>query len=466
MGRPDPQIREAMLAHLRQNYPSMCRHWFDDIEPLDLSGGTLRLLVRETVQLRYLQKCCIEQFKDAAQVATGRLLAVRFVGEDDLGEDGRLIPNNERAPRAKAERSSHSEPGDDDDMLISPDFCFENFVIGQGNRLAHAAAVAVSQKPGKAYNPFFIHGGVGLGKTHLIQAICQAALRANPRTRLYYISCNGFMTQFLDSVQAGQMHEFRHRFRNVDLLVLDDIHDLAKRERTQEEFFHTFNALHQAGKQIVLSSDAAPVEIPDLEERLVSRFNSGLVARIEKPCYEMRVAIVKKKAALRNIVIPDDVAAYIAARIDTNIRELEGAITNLQGLSLVDNCPIDLDLAKQAIGDQSLGGGTPTPSIQSILDAITEYYDVRLTDLLSKRRHKSIARPRQIGMWLARKHTRYSLEEIGSYFGGRDHTTVLHAIRAVDSRCGFDSGLAREVLSIEQRLSNGEPLMPEVAESI
>src|SRR5262245_32276338 len=238
MGRPDPRVRDAMIAHLRQHHPSMCRHWFEDIEPLELANGTLRLLVREAVQLKYLQRCCIDQFTEAAQVATGRLLGVRFVGEDELGEDGRYAPPNgshgaQTRPAAAARRDVGPLAADDE-MLISPDYSFENFVIGPGNRLAHAAAIAVSEKPGKAYNPFFIHGGVGLGKTHLLQAICQASMRINPSMRIYYISCNSFMNQFVDSVQAGLMTEFRHRFRNVDLLVVDDIHDLSKRDRTQE----------------------------------------------------------------------------------------------------------------------------------------------------------------------------------------------------------------------------------------
>ncbi len=459
MGRVDPQIRDAMLAHLRKNHPTICRHWFDDIEPLEISGGALKLLVREPVQLKYLQRCCVEPFREAAQAITGHLLAVRFVGESDLGDDGRLLE-----PMPRPGRVVEVMPGPeisplsaDDDMLISPDYSFANFVVGPGNRLAHAAAFACAQKPGKAYNPFFIHGGVGLGKTHLLQAICQAAMRNNPHMRIYYISCNGFMTQFLDSVQAGVMTEFRHRFRNVDLLVVDDIHDLSTRNRTQEEFFHTFNSLYQTGKQIVLSSDAAPSEIPSLEDRLISRFNCGLVARIEKPCYETRVAIVKSKAAMRNVEMPDDVACYIASRIDSNIRELEGAIIKVQGISMVENRPIDVELAKIAVGDHVGAGNTPMLTIQNILEAVSGFYDVRLAELLSKRRNKSIARPRQIGMWLARKYTRYSLVEIGSYFGGRDHTTVMHAIKTVDERRSEDANLDREVSGIEDRLTNGHP---------
>ena len=454
MGRPDPHTRDAINAHLRSNHPSMCRHWFDDIEPLEISGGTLRLLVKEPVQLKYLQRCCVNQFTEAAQSVTGRLLAVRFVGDADLVESHPSSRDDSIKPESVNESSTdRGLLSSDDDMLISPDYSFDNFVVGPGNHLAHAASYAVAQKPGRAYNPLFIHGGVGLGKTHLLQAICQLAMRHNPSMRIYYVSCNGFMTQFLDAVQAGLMAQFRHRFRNVDILVIDDIHDLSKRDRTQEEFFHTFNSLYQTGRQIILSSDALPNEIPDLEERLTSRFNCGLVARIEKPCYETRVEIVKNKSSLRNLALPDDVASYIAAKIDSNIRELEGAITKIQGLALISNAPVNLELAKQAIGETTSSTQSANPSIQEIIDAITGYYDVKLTDLLSKRRHKSIALPRQIGMWLARKHTRFSLEEIGSYFGGRDHTTVMHAIRMIDSKRECDNTLDLDVTRLEDQIS-------------
>ncbi len=460
MGRPDPHLKDAIHAHLRKNYPSLCRHWFDDIEPLEISGGTLKLLVRESVQLKYLKRCCVEQFKDAAQAVTGRLLAVRFVGEGELTDEaplsmasdgvaGRIHAGSSRGGTAVMPEHKLAY---DEDMLLSPDYSFGNFIIGPGNRLAHAAAIAVAAKPGRAYNPFFIHAGVGLGKTHLLQAICQTAMRSYPTLQIYYTSCEGFMTQFLDAVQAGNMAEFRHRFREVDILVIDDIHDLSKRDRTQEEFFHTFNCLYQAGRQIVLSSDAPPNEIPDLEERLTSRFNCGLVARIDKPSFETRVEIVKSKALMRGLELSDDVAAYIAAKIDSNIRELEGALISVQSTAMINGTPIDMDLAKHAIGEQVTTGGSQHPSIQQIIEAITHFYDVKLTDLLSKRRQKSIALPRQVGMWLARKHTRYSLEEIGGYFGGRDHTTVMHAIKAINSKREGDSGIDHDVSRLEQQL--------------
>ena len=248
------------------------------------------------------------------------------------------------------------------------------------------------------------------------------------------------------------MSMFRFRYRQVDVLVIDDIHFLAGRDRTQEEFFHTFNTLYQGHKQIILSADCPPSEIPELEERLVSRFNWGLVARIEKPCYETRVAILQKKARMRGLQLPDDVICYIAAKIENNTRELEGAITKIQGMGLLNEGRIDMDLAKAALGD-SASPEQKRITIQQILDAVTKYYNVRLSDLQSKKRHKSIAFPRQVCMFLARRHTRYSLEEIGGYFGGRDHTTVLHAIRTVDHDTKEDPEVAKQLTHIENQLA-------------
>jgi chromosomal replication initiator protein len=452
MSKPDPELRRALISHLRSNHPDMCRAWFDDIEPVDLANGVLRLCVREPVQLRYLQRCCVDPFTEAAQSATGLLVAVRFVSPEDTEAD-RVASNGSSSRPA----TSNSTSGDGIDlaaeqMVLSPDYVFDNFIVGPGNRLALMAANAVSEKPGRAYNPYFIHGGVGLGKTHLLQAICQRILRDRPDANICFISCSTFMDLFHECVKAGRMQDFRHHFRTADVLVIDDIHFLSKHEQSQEEFFHTFNALYQSGRQIVLSSDAAPSEIPDLEERLTSRFNCGLVARIERPCYETRVAIIKSKADLHDLDIPDDVPAYIAARLDTNIRELEGALTKIRGFALAEGRPITLELAKRALADdlaRSSNDETAAPSIQAIIDSVTRYYDVKLTDLLSKRRHKSITVPRQICMWLARRHTRFSLEEIGSYFGGRDHTTVMHAIRAINRRRDEDSTFSDDIERLE-----------------
>ena len=442
----DTYMVGEVLGYLRQRFPETCRHWFEEIECVGNEDGVVRFFVHEDVQLKYLNRCCVKEFTEAAGRVFGGDVSIEFTNERGVDAS-----HGDAGPR-ETTLGGFTQSGFEDDMLLSQNHTFDNFVVGPDNRLAHAASIAVAKKPAQAYNPFFIHGGVGLGKTHLLQAICRHSMEMHPSMRIYYTSCNGFMTQFLDAVQEGQLSSFRHRFRSYDLLVIDDIHDLSKRETSQEEFFHTFNSLYQAGRQIVLSSDAPPNEIPDLEERLISRFNCGLVANIDRPCYETRVAILKSKAKLRMIDLPDDVSSYIAAKIDTNIREMEGAITKLQGLSLVNDSPINLSLAKKAIGQRIVSQGVTQMSIQGIIETITTYYDLKLADLLSKRRNKSIALPRQIGMYLARKHTRFSLEEIGGYFGGRDHTTVMHAVRTIDLKRGEDSSLDKDLLRLEESL--------------
>jgi chromosomal replication initiator protein len=485
MTDPDRQIWDGMLAHLRAHYPTICRQWFEELEPLGVAGGALQMRTHSPLHRDYLRRQCSEPFNDAARTVSGRLLSVRFLGPDDEPskvaptkrppEPRRAIPippvttnhTPASAPQVvepkplsavvttrvepRPEPVQPREPHRYESLVVNPDYSFENFVVGPGNRLAHAAALAVAGNPGRSYNPFFVHGGVGLGKTHLLQAVCLKIVEANPRTVLYYTSCEGFVTQYFESVADNQMADFRHRFRDVDVLVIDDIHFLTKRDRSQEEFFHTFNALHQANKQIILSSDAPPEEIPDLEERLVSRFKSGLVAKIEPPCYETRVAILKTKARLRGLALPDDVACFIAQRIDTNIRELEGAVVKLQITASVEKQPITMELAKNALGEAPPPvSGEPT--IQNIIVAVTEFYSIRLADLQSKHRQRSIALPRQVCMYLARRCTRHSLEEIGGFFGGRDHTTVMHALRTIDAKRSEDGDFDLVVRSLEEKV--------------
>ncbi|MFO0835247.1 MAG: chromosomal replication initiator protein DnaA [Phycisphaerales bacterium] len=510
MTDPDRKIWEGMLSHLRATNPSICRQWFGDLEPLGVASGALVVRVHSPVHRDYLKSRCADAFNDAARTASGRLLAVRFIspgeessdlpGRDGTGRDssGRRsaareikaepsrpaprieppdatpadVPSNngaeshQRNSAADTATNASQAPASDppgeratsvvrrDALVINPDYAFENFVIGPENRLAHAAAVAVGDNPAKSYNPLFIHGGVGLGKTHLLQAICLRILENRPNASLYYISCESFMTQFMEAVQSGEMTNFRHCFRDVDVLVVDDIHFLAKRDRTQEEFFHTFNTLYQASKQIVLSSDAPPGEIPDLEQRLVSRFKWGLVAKVEPPCYDTRVQILKSKARIRGLDLPDDVACYIAERISANIRELEGAITTLQIRASLDARPIDLTLAKSAMGD-SAPAHQSAISIHTIIDAVTDFYHVKVTDLQSKRRQRSVAQPRQVCMYLARRLTRLSLEEIGGYFGGRDHTTVMHAVKIVETRREADAEFDGVLDGFESSLKPG-----------
>ena len=427
----DTQTWNRIVDRVRTLHPALHRVWFEEIVPRQLTNGVIQATVPNIAQLNFCQGQLQTPFTHAAQEITGRLVAVSF--------------NCENLPRGGVFTDT------DGPLPLNPDYTFDQFVAGPSNRLAHAASFAVSEQPGRSYNPLFIHGGVGLGKSHLLQAISQKMLERDPDARILYLSCDSFVNQFINSVSNGTMNDFRNRYRNVDMLVIDDVQFLAGHDRTQEEFFHTFNALHQHNKQIVLSADCAPSEIAKLEERLVSRFNWGLVARVEKPCYETRVAILRKKAQMRGLVMPDDVICYIAARIDNNTRELEGAITKLQGQSMLGGGAIDMDLAKAALGEGDVSREKRV-TIQQILDAVIKYYNLKLSDLQSKKRNQSIAFPRQICMFLARKHTRYSLEEIGGYFGGRDHTTVLHGVRAIDRAMKVDRDVHQQVTQIDSTL--------------
>ncbi len=455
MDSSDRDIWPDILAYMRRHHPGICRHWFDEIEPLGMADGAFRARVSPESHQRYLMRECGDAFDEAVQAVTGRLVTVRF----ELPEAFEARATKGAAPSAAlangsgvgAVTPSRRAAGSDSELFLSPDYTFDNFIIGPENRMAHAAAQAVCAQPGKLYNPLFIHGGVGLGKTHLLQAVCHRLLQDDPSAVLHYTSCEGFITAFVDAVKSGQMHEFRERFRSVDILVIDDIHFLATRDSSQEEFFHTFNALYQHEKQIVLSSDAPPAEIPDLEARLVSRFQCGLVVHVSAPCFDTRMQIVLQKAKLRGLEMPEEAARFIAARGFSNIRELEGALGQVQLRSTADQCGITVELAREALGEaEEKPAGEVT--ITSIIDSVVDYYSVKLTDLQSKRRHKSIAHPRQVCMYLARKHTRYSLEEIGGYFGGRDHTTVMHAVRTIDHRRSHDPDLSRVIDVLEERV--------------
>jgi len=460
----DDALWRDMMDYLRRRHSSICRRWFEDLKLVSLESGLLQVLTPNGTHRKYLQTHCREQFQEAAQAITGNLVSVNFVDVDSAeqpkpkhpggnGEEQHIAAEPTPAPRRAAAPSDDEEIDLSlEEIVLSPDYSFENFVTGPENHLAHAASIAVGNNPGTAYNPLFIHGGVGLGKTHLLQAICLAILEKQADMQICYLSCDAFVNQFLDCVQRGQMRQFRHRYRHVDLLVIDDIHFLADRERTQEEFFHTFNELYQQNKQIVISSDSPPSEIPQLEERLVSRFQWGLVAHISRPSYETRVAIVKAKSRLRDLEMPEDVTAYIATKIDSNARELEGAITTVQGHAALQQREINLVLAQEALGEPAFESRQSQVTLQHIIDAVTAFYNVKLSDLQSKKRHKSITGPRQVCMYLARKRTRYSLEEIGAYFGGRDHTTVMHSIKTVEQRMANDNVHQRQIEQLDEQI--------------
>lgn len=502
MPQLDPTLWRDMMEYLRERHAPICRQWFERIEPIRLASGLLEIHTPNVVHQTYLQNKCRAQFTEAAQQVTGQLVAVRFVHErsksrpvadaDDPpvppadppvagaaeadspapapahqgaqtarrlngkpGPAARPALASTTAPRAQP-RPIPTPPGvaglGEDAMLISPDNSFDTFVPGPNNDLAYACCLSVAKDPAKDYNPLFLHSGVGLGKTHLLQAICQHLLDANPEMNILYVSCDAFMNQFLQCVQSGQMKDFRTRYRHVDMLVIDDIHFLGNRERSQEEFFHTFNELYQSNRQIVLSSDAPPHEIPNLEDRLVSRFQWGMVAMLTPPTFETRVGILKAKAQLRQVAMPDEVAELIASKLDSNARELEGAITAIQAHAALHGKTIDLALAREALGEPQIEPQSNQATLQTIIETVTHFYGIKLSDLQSRRRHKSVTEPRQVCMFLARKKTRFSLEEIGGYFGGRDHTTVMHSVRIVDERMGKDDDFASQVELLDHRV--------------
>jgi len=330
-------------------------------------------------------------------------------------------------------------------------YTFDNFIIGPSNSVAHASARAVAQNPGRAYNPLFIHGSVGLGKTHLLHAVCHEFLQRFPGDRVCFLSCEEFTNEFVRSLQRNDVDSFRGRFRNVHLLVIDDIHFLKGKERTQEEFFHTFNGLYQSNRQIVLSSDAAPNEIPTLEDRLVSRFTWGLVSQLEQPEMETRMAIVRRKAELMHIDVSNEVVEFIATNFRNNIRELEGALLSSKAYADVVGAPISLAVAGEAL-KQNLQPAGMGVTIDKITQLVCDRYQVRLSDLRSKRRGRSVSEPRQVIMFIARKLTNLSLQEVGDHFGGRDHSTVLYAVRQVENRYRTDPAFAASMERMVDRL--------------
>ena len=338
---------------------------------------------------------------------------------------------DERAPAPAQPSASTPDHG------LNSKFTFDRFVVGPSNRFAHAASLAVAESPAKAYNPLFIYGGVGLGKTHLMQAIGQAIRQRWPSRRIVYISSEQFTNELIAAIQTRTTIRFRDRYRTVDVLLVDDIHFIAEKEATQEEFFHTFNALYDAHKQIVMSSDRSPKEIAGLEERLVSRFEWGLVTDIQPPDLETRIAILRKKAEEAGIEVPDDVTGFIAQQISSNIRELEGALIRVTAYCHLFNQPLSLVVAQEVLRDMVREVGARI-TLEDIQRRVADYFQVGLAEICGARRQRSILYPRQVAMFLCRRLTEASLPEIGRAFGGRDHTTVLHAVEKIEQEIAQD----------------------------
>ncbi|WP_225049309.1 chromosomal replication initiator protein DnaA [Lacticaseibacillus kribbianus] len=337
---------------------------------------------------------------------------------------------------------------------LNSKYTFETFVTGKGNQMAHAAALVVSEEPGKLYNPLFLYGGVGLGKTHLMQAIGHQLLAYHPEANVKYVTSEAFTNDFINALRTNGTEQFRQEYRNVDLLLVDDIQFLGNKEQTQEEFFHTFNALYEDKKQIVLTSDRLPNEIPKLEERLVSRFKWGLSVDVTPPDLETRIAILRNKANAEQLVIPDDTLSYIAGQIDSNVRELEGALVRVQAFAAMNRADITTSLAADALKSLKIDDKDAALSINHIQDVVAKYYHITISDLKGKKRVKQIVMPRQIAMYLAREMTENSLPKIGSEFGGKDHTTVIHAHEKITAELSADPELKSQVIELKNRLKN------------
>ncbi len=337
----------------------------------------------------------------------------------------------------------------DNTVHIKKNYNFDNFLVGTCNRLAHAAALAVSESPGTAYNPLFIHGPVGLGKTHLLHAIFLHLQAKGYKT--LYLPCEGFVNNYISTIKTGDWNSFRNKYRQIDVLLIDDVHFLANSQSSREEFFHTFNALYTQQKQIVLSSDCPPEEIPTIEERLISRFRWGLITRVDPPDFETSVAIIQKKTALLNMEVSNEVACYLAESAISSIREIEGTLTNIHKHAKMNETKIDLNLVKQIV--KELTKQKSYIGIEDILNAVTNHFNVSLSQLHSKRKHKSITLPRQVAMHLARKLTNLSLGEIGGYMGGRDHTTVMHADDKIKKLKSTDRNISATLRKLEKLLT-------------
>ncbi len=375
------------------------------------------------------------------------------VGEDTTRAAVPAPPAMSSPAARRPVRQSSPKPSDGPDLVLNRKYTFDNFVVGPSNQFAHAAARAVADKPAASYNPLFLHSYVGLGKTHLLQAIChQARQTSGKQPNVLYLSSETFMNEFIASVGKGELDRFRYRYRNADILLIDDIHLLANKERTQEEFFNTFNTLYNADRQIVLSSDSPPDEIPSLRERLVSRFKWGLVAEIRPPGFETRLAILRHKANALSISVPEDVLSFLAETVDTNIRELEGAITKTTGYAQLTGQTICLDLAHQALGLGPRDATQQVTGIERIVNVVCKHYAVTLADILGRKRTQSITLPRQVAMFLARRLTPHSLEELGEYFGKRDHTTVLYGVDKIRNKAKEDPRFQQLLHDLEARI--------------
>jgi len=411
-----------------QNYET----WIKPVELVSVDGNNIVLGVPN----KFFREWLADHYHDIITRSLSESLKVQDIIISFKVTNGRGDRNDEpedlkaepvpAAPEVKAVGPRHR-------YQLNPKYTFSSFVVGPSNQFAHAAAMAVAENPGRAYNPLFIYGGVGLGKTHLLNAICSDIQQRDGRAKVMFLTSEEFTNELISAIHHNRMNDFRNKYRSADVLVIDDIQFIAGKERTQEEFFHTFNTLHEEFKQIVLSSDRVPKEMPDMEERLRSRFEWGLIADIQSPDLETKAAIVESKARSEGIEIPNEVAMFIATNIKSNIRELEGSLIRLGAYASLTGLSIDLNLARQVLKDV-ITERDRTMSLEQIIKLVSDNFNIKVSDIKSKRRTRNLVEPRQIAMYICHRVAGASLPEVGKAFGGKDHTTVLHACRQVDGR--------------------------------
>jgi chromosomal replication initiator protein len=425
--------------------------WLKATQAHSLKGDQLIIIAPNEFARDWLESRYLSLISETIYDLTGSELTIKFIiPQNQSPEDLDL----ELAFQKTKQFEQNIQTGENHHSMLNPKYTFDSFVIGAGNRFAHAASLAVAEAPAKAYNPLFIYGGVGLGKTHLMHAIGHYIVDHNPNAKVAYLSSEKFTNEFINSIRDNKTVEFRNRYRNIDILLIDDIQFLAGKEQTQEEFFHTFNSLHEESKQIVISSDRPPKEIPTLEDRLRSRFEWGLITDITPPDLETRIAILRKKAKAENLDIPNDVMVYIANQIDTNIRELEGALIRVVAYSSLVNQDMNAELATEALKDIIPNQRPKIITILRIQQIVSDHFGLKLEEFKAKKRTKAVAFPRQIAMYLSRELTDASLPKIGEEFGGRDHTTVIHAQDKVKKSIQADVQLQKTIQNLIETIKN------------
>ena len=438
---------ETAKSELRNTLPRAdYETWISSLQPLTILEGKILVLEAPSVLTEaWVNSNYAEMLRRQLTLVAGRNMDYRLTASVDAAREVTPAP----APVARASRQATASPA----PAIKATNTFDNFIVGPENEMAHGASLAVAKEPGHYYNPLFIHGPTGLGKTHLMHAIAHSVYAANPQARIAYISSETFTNDFIQALQSGSVASFRRRYRELDLLLIDDIHFLAGKESTQDEFFHTFNELHNNHKQVVLTSDRPASEIAKLQERLVSRFQWGMVCSIQAPGLETRIAILRKKAAARGLDLQPEIAEFIASRIARNVRNLEGAVTRIVGLVGMTRKPLELAQVEKLLHDILVEEASHTLTAEVIQRKVAEHYRIQMSDMTSKRRMQNIAFPRQVAMYLATQLTGMSLVSIGQAFGGRDHGTVIHARKTVVNQMEVDANVRRTVEYLRAQLS-------------